>query len=443
MGDRRCRLSGLILPLFAWLSLSACGALQSQPPPAKWTTGFWYWHEGSVEPAPAKVIPDVLYFHAGTIWKYRQWQVSQELPDSLPPAREYWLVFREEQQNMPDVSAAPYIAERASRLLAEARQRHLKVVGIQLDIDCPTSRLAGYAALLREVRKDMPAGLGISITALLDWFRDGTSVADVIEETDEFVPQFYDLAPAPNGSGDWRAIAAKIDAGHWGPKFNTFGKRFRIGISTFGRARFEPRFFADLTPLDIAANPAFTLRTSHSEANELILTYGASRKARLGYNDFQPGDTIQFVLPTPESIRAAVESARRMRGNCAGIVFFRWPASYENLVMWPDEVLTAAGLAPPREKAVGVESVDGHCAAVSCVDLYLVNAAERSPGSIGYRIHSSVELEYFLPQERVPVRLVGASDLDLTLPPWCGRSRLSLGRAVTATPAEFHAEERP
>jgi hypothetical protein len=221
--------------------------------------------------------------------------------------------------------------------------------------------------------------------------------------------------------------------------FNRFEKRYRIGISTFGRARFVPRedpsrskymglrLFSDLAPIDVAGNPDFNRGTTHTEANELVLSYRSARKARIGYNDFQPGDMVEFILPTPEAVRTAVESARRMRGNCAGVVFFRWPASNENLIMQPDETLMAAGLAPREQKVVGVEEVDGHCAAVSCEDLYLANATALSSRAFRYRIRSSTELEYFLPQERVPVRMADPSDIELALPAYAGMSRMLLG----------------
>jgi hypothetical protein len=393
------RFLALPLLLVASLGLSGCAeSLRSQPPPPKWTTGFWYWHGNSDEPAAAEETADVLFIHAGTIGKREafrnvpeQWFVRRELPDLLPPAGEYWLVFREEQPGVPDVSAAPALAKQVSQLIEDAWQRKLKVAGVQFDIDSPTGQLSRYADFLRAVRKELPAGTGISITALLDWFRDGTRVGDVIKETDEFVPQFYDVV-ATGGSEDFRAIGAEIDPVRWAPKFNRFGKRFRIGVSMFGRARFAPRedpsqprygtrLFSDLTPIDIASDPGFKLQASHSEANELVLSYRATRKAHIGYNDFQPGDAVEFILPTPEAIRRAVQSARQLRGICAGIVFFRWPGSRENLVMQPDKALIAAGLRPREQKAVGVELVDGHCAAVSCVDLYLVNAGAFSSKS--------------------------------------------------------------
>jgi Protein of unknown function (DUF3142) len=201
---------------------------------------------------------------------------------------------------------APILAQQVSEFRGSARRRHLNVAGVQLDIDSPTGALPQYASFLREVRKGLPSEFKISITAILDWFRNGTAIADVIKEADEFVPQFYDLSD-PDRSDGGDAIAAKIDATQWGPVFNRFGKRFRIGISTFGRARLVSRevaspsryvravFFGDLTPLDIATNSAFHLQTTRSPANEIVLSYRTMRKVRIGYNDFEPGDTVQFI----------------------------------------------------------------------------------------------------------------------------------------------------
>ncbi len=445
-------LLGLLLSLIAFLALSGCAdSLRSAPPPAKWTTGFWFWEGSSTNDSPDVGTLDVLFLQAGTINKYTR-SIRGRLPDDLPAAREYWLVFRFERQRVPDLQAAPILASEFSRLQEEARQRGLKVVGIQLDIDSPTDALAQYASFLREVRKGLPTGAEISITALLDWFRDGTAIADVIKETEEFVPQFYDADS--NTFNEGGAIAAKFDSTKWAPLFNRFRRRFRIGISTFGRAQLVPkagapqsgyrraRIFNDLTPLDVATNSGLVLESRRSETNELVLSYLAVRQTKISYNELQPGDAIQFILSTPDSVRAAVEGARRIRGHCAGVVFFRWPAPRETLAMKPAEILMAAGLSPPApEKHADVHVVDGGCVAVKCMDLYLINASLFSPKPIRYLIRSSTELEYFLPEERMPVTMSGPSELTLSLPPYCGRARMYLGRAVTATRAEYTVED--
>jgi len=452
-----------VLLLIGSLGLSGCVA-SSQPAAHRWTTGFWFWEGSSLAPAYSGETVDALFVQVGTIRSDRdrrrgadeeQWFTYGRWPDEIPPARDYWLVYRYERQGVPGLAAAVQLAGAISRLQAEARARNLHVVGIQLDIDSPTSGLPRYAEFLSEVRKGLPAGIEISITALLDWFRSGTAIDDVIKQVDEFVPQFYDIGD-PAVFHRESAIAARIDPAHWGPVFNRFHKRFRIGVSTFGRVRLIPNetpaqtgyrriaFYGDLQPLDIAVNPAFELRAERNPADETVLNYRATRKLRIDYTRINPGDTLQFIVSTPEAIRAAVRSARLIKGNSAGVVFFRWPAERESWAMQPDEVLDAAGVAAlgaSRQDRVHV--VAGDCAAVECVDVYLESAGPLSPRVTRYRIHASTELEYFLPEKSVPARLAGASDVEVSLPPYCGRGRLYLGRAVSLQRAEFTVEVQP
>ena len=461
-------LEGLLLLVVAF-GLSGCArSLQSQQPPTKWTTGFWFWQGSSTGATWSSEPLDVLFVHVGEIRKEtapyalwnmtaaharEQWHVYGGLPDTLPAAREYWLVFRFERQGVPDLLVAPAIAQEVARLREAARKRHLNVAGVQLDIDSPTGALSQYASFLRALRKSLAPGFEISITALLDWFRNGTAIDEVIKEADEFVPQFYDVGAASSPDGG-NAIAVKIDAARWESVFNRFGKRFRLGISSFGRARLVPKevparsryvglsSFGDLTPLDIAMKSAFQLQATRSQANELVLSYRVTRKIRISYQDFEPGDTVQFILSTPETIRAAMESARRVKGYLAGVVFFRWPSSNEALTMRPDEVLMAAGLsAQGRGQQMSIRTIDGGCAAVKCLDVYLEHANPSSSQAVRYRIRSSTELEYFLPEENMPVRMKGLSELELSLPPYCGRGRMYLGRAVAAGSVVFTVEE--
>jgi hypothetical protein len=126
------------------------------------------------------------------------------------------------------------------------------------------------------------------------------------------------------------------------------------------------------------------------------------------------------------------------------VVFFRWPGSGEALAMQPNEVLMAAGLrGQDRRRQNSIVVVDGHCAAVECVDLYFESADPYSPKPVRYWIRNSSELEYFLPEKNMPVRMAGPSQLELSLPPYSARGRLYLGRAVSAHRSEFTVEEQP
>lgn len=438
------RYFGSLLLLAAPLFLAGCGGnLRSQQPPAQWTTGFWIWR-GYAPPAPPPegLTVDILYFQAGEIGDRPE--IYGNLPDRLPAAREYWMVFRFLHQGVPNAAVIPSLSRTIAELRALGQQQHLNLSGVQLDIDSPTASLGQYAAFLGELRKNLPPGVGLSITALLDWFRDGTQVSQVIQQVDEFVPQFYDVGQ-PSIFGPTGAIAAKFDASQWGPVFNRFGKRFRIGLSSFGRA-VDGRlgFASDLAPIDVASEPAFALETSRDPAGELVLTYRATRKTSVGYASFAPGQAIQFILPTAETIRVAVQSARGIGGNCAGVLFFRWPTFNEVLAMDPSEVLTAAGAGPPaRKRAPFIEATNGACATVACADLYFRNAPSLSPVRVRYRIHASAELEYFLPEQRIAVRMSSPSDLELSLPPYGGRSRLLLGRAVSKSLVTFTVQPEP
>ena len=109
--------------------------------------------------------------------------------------------------------------------------------------------------------------------------------------------------------------------------------------------------------------------------------------------------------------------------------------------MQPDEVLSAVGLTSRGgRRQSGILAIDRRCAAVQCVDLYLENASPFTPQMVRYRIHSSTELEYFLPEETMPVRMSGAAEMELSLPPYCGRGFMYLGRAVTLRTAEYTVE---
>ena len=74
------------------------------------------------------------------------------------------------------------------------------------------------------------------------------------------------------------------------------------------------------------------------------------------------------------------------------------------------------------------------------MDLFLLNGGPLRAEAIRYRIRSSADLEYFLPWERVPVRMTAPAELTLDLPAYGGRTRMSLGRAVTAKKANYVIE---
>jgi hypothetical protein len=432
----------LLLPI---LLLAACTAPtpQNKIKPT-WEYGFWFW-QGSTAEVKSPPI-ETIYVQAGSIEIIGdQWIAEARLPMELPPARAYWAVLRMNRHRVPDPSTIPTLAKEWKELAA---QRNIKIAGVQLDIDCPTPALREYAAYLNEVRKHLPQNWQLSITALLDWFRPNTAIARVIAEVDEFVPQFYDLHnPGSIQSGP--VIAAPIDAPKWAPIFNQFGRRFKIGISTFGRSRYIPPAngpaisFLDLRPFDLGINPAFTLETAKTPANEIVLRYRAIRETEITWHHFTEGATIEFVLSTPEAIAASVAEARKMGPWCGGVLFFRWPGTRETMAAFPDEVLTAAGAAAIPANRPTLKTDDERCAAVHCATLTLTGLPSLPAKPIRYRVTSTTDLEYFLPEKNIPVRLTGPRSIELTMPAYAGRMDLQLGRAVAARPTTYTLEVLP
>jgi hypothetical protein len=199
-----------------------------------------------------------------------------------------------------------------------------------------------------------------------------------------------------------------------------------------------------VSPQIFGSNPNFSPEQSRTPAAELVLTYRATRQETISYTEYHPGDAAQFVIPTPESIRAAVNQVKRMGVYCAGPLFFRWPARSEFTSMLPAEVIEAATTSGPTEPTpISIQAVDRQCVAVYCADLYLLGHPPLRGKPSRYRIRASGELEYFLPAEDMPARMIGPSEIRADFPPFSDRGRLRLGRAVLSNRATFQIEDLP
>ncbi len=82
------------------------------------------------------------------------------------PVKELTLVFRLESRPRADVIARTFVE------LREAWRRHgVRVVGLQLDYDSPTSKLADYRRDVAGVLKRLPRETHLSVTGLADWLK--------------------------------------------------------------------------------------------------------------------------------------------------------------------------------------------------------------------------------------------------------------------------------
>jgi hypothetical protein len=140
---------------------------------------------------------------------------SLDLPDST----RVMAVARVETDN----ANQPALSGRQREKLAEAIADMAKlpnVSNIQIDFDAKQSERAFYRDLIVDVRRRLPAGAGLSITALASWCSGDDWISDL--PIDEAVPMLFRMA------GDGEQIARRLDAGD---DFNSPACRHSYGIS--------------------------------------------------------------------------------------------------------------------------------------------------------------------------------------------------------------------
>jgi hypothetical protein len=444
---RKTRIILIALLSLLLTALNSCSQrLRGNPASAQpLSVGFWVWAGGAINAIAPNTLPlDVLYVQVGRVDSYFKNSGSWPWQTNIPPAKEFWAVWRYDPPARPADSQINIMADDFIKRRAEAAGRGQKLIGLQLDYDCPTDDLAEYGSFIEKLNKALPQGTKVSITALLDWFRSGAKIRNVLSHTSEFVPQFYDVAH----SGDvMRSIAEPINAAHWGPIFNSFGIPYRIGITVFGRIVYIHNGSAegsrDLGPLDVLGQPGLkNISAGQTPAGEQRFVMRVERPTKLNYYT-RAGDQIEMILPTRNSVLAAYNSVKQMGGNCTGVLFFRWPTAEESLVLNPAQVLSWLSNKEIRPGPPTLEVRDGNCAAASCSDIQLHNPVRFSERSVVFRIRSSRPLEYFLPNPRIKSRIAitGVSSMRLELPPFHGTGSLRLGRAVTLNAAQFTIEQ--
>jgi Protein of unknown function (DUF3142) len=400
----------------------------SKPPrkPLSWKTGFWVWAGDT--PVESNTKPDLLYVQVpGARW-----------PDNVPEASQYVMVRRVESPS--DIT--PQMAEALAAVYSKLRQGGPQsLIGLQIDYDCATSRLADYASFLRNLHDALPPDTHLSITALLDWFRPGTRIQDVVDAVDEFVPQFYDAGSARMASG----IAEIIDAEKWAPVFNALGAPYRIGISSFGRiarrrtnssGAEQVMYFRDARPLDFAGKKELNPSTQTTDAGEVVVHYTIDDSHESVHSELAPRDRVDITFPTTKSVRSSYEAVRRFGGYCAGAIFFRWPSRNETLAFTADQVMEIVGGTSGRSE-IEVETRYGECASLRCADVYLRLALDPAPTVRNVYVRPNGKVEMFLPEGPLRAHWRQSEAIRVNIPAYSGLRYVYLGRALSHDSLQF------
>lgn len=100
--------------------------------------------------------------------------------------------------------------------------------GIELDYDCPTSKLPNYRQFLIQLRQKLPEKMKITITVLPDWLRS-KHIVDLLNGADEAVLQLHSL-----NSVDAGIFNAK-DSLLWTQSFSSISPiPFRLALPNYG-----------------------------------------------------------------------------------------------------------------------------------------------------------------------------------------------------------------
>ena len=98
----------------------------------------------------------------------------------------------------------PTLPGKVAALIVRSAQR-ANVAGLQVDFDATLSQRAFYRALLGEVRKQMPADMPLSMTALASWCGADRWMSEL--PIDEAVPMFFRMeAPTNIRSPGWHVL---------------------------------------------------------------------------------------------------------------------------------------------------------------------------------------------------------------------------------------------
>ncbi|MBW8890437.1 MAG: DUF3142 domain-containing protein [Fibrobacteres bacterium] len=104
-------------------------------------------------------------------------------------ARDLFLVFRAQALDTAGDLAALLAGSRSAW-----RGHGNSVSGFQLDYDCPTGKLRGYARFLAGLKRGLGPGTALSVTGLTDWARNGSpeDLRLLAASVDEVVFQLYE-----------------------------------------------------------------------------------------------------------------------------------------------------------------------------------------------------------------------------------------------------------
>jgi hypothetical protein len=189
-------------------------------------------------------------------------------------------------------------------LLARWRAQGAAFVGVEIDYDCASARLADYAAALRELRAALPVDVRLSITALPAWL-DSADLDAVLAASDESVLQVHSVRRPAYGLFDG------VLAERWARAFAARTRKpFRVALPAYGsRIRFDDggRIFAVENEMQVDAAAGDDAREFAADPRAIVELLAHLRAAPPTHWQ----GVVWFRLPLPGDRRAWTLAALR------------------------------------------------------------------------------------------------------------------------------------
>jgi hypothetical protein len=189
-----------------------------------------------------------------------------------------------------------HIIDEVLALRERWRAQGLTVAGLEIDHDCGTAKLPGYAKFLTQLRTRLDRSTQLSITALPAWL-SSNHLADVLGAIDESVLQVHSVSHP--GSGLFDPEQAKKWIAEYAKKSPT---TFRVALPTYGsRVGFDDFGSVAFVESEAAAG------RGGANSHELVVTPESVRQLMIAVGGQRPANFrgyAWFRLPTEADKRA-------------------------------------------------------------------------------------------------------------------------------------------
>lgn len=237
-----------------------------------------------------------------------------------------------------------FIRDAFAQSIADAGAHGAVVRGLQLDYDCPSSKLAQYRVLIGAIRESFDA-YDLSMTALPTWLRF-SEFAEMVDRVDYYVLQVHSLE-APRTVNDPLVLCDTDRVPGYARRAGAVGVPFYIALPTYGyRVIFDE-------------NGAFSALVAEGPEPEL-----------------KPNQKVRTVMADTSELSALMrELAAEPPHRMLGIAWFRLPVAGDTL-NWPWETLAAVreGRLPREGLRVELRSPSP-----GLHELWIVNSGETAP----------------------------------------------------------------